>query len=268
MAYVSIASWLAAVAAFAPQPAIARQPPAAPGVEGSDNPPARRAKELFAAGRYLEAVEILARLYAETNDPVFLRNIGRCYQRLPDPDKAIASFEEYLLRGGQIIDQAEREEVRGFIRDMQDLKKRNAAENAAVGAATPARLEVAPASPTHTAAPGAPPPPTALTAPAADRPERNPPGVGKTVAVAALGLAGALAIGGGVALASSWSRHQAAEKSCRQRGTCAAAARDVERRNRLSKYLFGGAALSGVVGVGFYFLGSEPGAVLAFGGHF
>ena len=85
-----------------------------------------KAKRLFVAGKYAEAIDILARLYTETGNPIYLRNIGRCYQRLRDVDRAIASFEEYLLRAKN-ISKAEREEVQGFVRELEELKRRNAA---------------------------------------------------------------------------------------------------------------------------------------------
>src|SRR6476659_89782 len=57
-----------------------------------------KARELFAAQRYQEALDIYVKLYAEKLHPNYLRNIGRCYQNLGDPDKAIGSFREYLRK--------------------------------------------------------------------------------------------------------------------------------------------------------------------------
>jgi hypothetical protein len=268
IAYLSLtAAW---IALFPCPPARAQPQPQPSAADASDRGPARRAKELFAAGRYLEAVEILAQLYAETNDPVFLRNIARCYQRLPDPDRAIASFEEYLLRGSAIIDTAERQQVRGFIRDMEELKKRTAAEKAPA-AATPARLEIA--SPAPAAPPSAglppvtlPPSPAGSGAPAV---HTRQAAAGRTVALASLGVAGALAIAGGATWAASWSRYNSAKEGCRARGTCNAAAKELERRIRLSKSFLIAAAASGALGAGIYFIGTGPREVaVAFGGRF
>src|SRR5678810_760815 len=55
-----------------------------------------QARELFGFGKYAEALAIFGRLYAETAHPTYLRNIGRCYQNLGEPDKAINAFREYL----------------------------------------------------------------------------------------------------------------------------------------------------------------------------
>src|SRR5262245_14649727 len=57
-----------------------------------------KARTHFAAGEYKEALEIYARLYAETMHPTYLRNIARCHQNLGNPDKAISSFRESLRK--------------------------------------------------------------------------------------------------------------------------------------------------------------------------
>ena len=61
-----------------------------------------RARQDFAAGRYEEAVEIFAELYAKTADPIFLRNIARCYQKQNRADEAIANFREYLTKAKKL----------------------------------------------------------------------------------------------------------------------------------------------------------------------
>jgi hypothetical protein len=86
-----------------------------------------KAREDFAAGRYQEALDVFAKLYAETLHPVYLRNIGRCYQNLGDADKAIISFRDYL-RKHKTISADERAEVEGFIKEMEALKKEKASE--------------------------------------------------------------------------------------------------------------------------------------------
>ena len=57
-----------------------------------------KAREAFAAQRYQEALDLFAKLYAETLHPVYLRNIGRCHQKLRQPEKAIDTFNEYLAK--------------------------------------------------------------------------------------------------------------------------------------------------------------------------
>ena len=60
------------------------------------------ARESFAAGRYGEALALFAKLYAETLHPVYLRNIGRCHQKMRDPDQAIDSFRDYLTKAKKL----------------------------------------------------------------------------------------------------------------------------------------------------------------------
>src|ERR1043165_8911053 len=71
-----------------------------PGLAGAAPADVRemKAREAFAAGRYQEALDIYVKLYAERLHPNYLRNIGRCYQNLGEPDKAINSFREYLRK--------------------------------------------------------------------------------------------------------------------------------------------------------------------------
>jgi tetratricopeptide (TPR) repeat protein len=108
-------------------------------------------RALFAKGDYQAALDLYATLFAEKSDPIYLRNIGRCYQKLEQPQKAIDAFEEYLRR--KHVKQAERTEVEGFIAEMQELEKRKAAT-------TPPSVE-----PIH-----APPPSAAESAPIAPPP--------------------------------------------------------------------------------------------------
>jgi tetratricopeptide (TPR) repeat protein len=109
------------------------------------------AREDFAAGRYQEALEVFAKLYAEKLHPVYLRNIGRCYQNLAQPDRAISSFREYL-RKMKHISADERAEIEGYIHEMEDLAKKQAADANAAGktegkAATDAKAPVEPLTP-------------------------------------------------------------------------------------------------------------------------
>src|SRR5262245_1357368 len=114
-----------------------------------------KAREDFAAGRFQEALDIFARLYAETLHPIYLRNIGRCYQNLGNPDRAITTFRDYL-RKHKAISAEERKEVEGFIAEMEELKRRREetpppAASAATPAATPSSAPP-PAAPAETTA--------------------------------------------------------------------------------------------------------------------
>jgi hypothetical protein len=85
-----------------------------------------QAREDFAAGRYQMALEIFARLYAETLHPNYLRNIARCYQNLGEADRAISTFHDYLHKGKN-ISADEGAEIEGYIKDMEELKRARAA---------------------------------------------------------------------------------------------------------------------------------------------
>jgi tetratricopeptide (TPR) repeat protein len=124
---------------------------AAPSLRAVAAPDAReiQAREDFAAGRYAQAAETFARLYAETLHPNYLRNIGRCYQNLGEPDRAINSFRDYL-RKAKSLSADERAEIEGYIKEMQELKR--------VREGTPAKPPAESAAPAKTAAPAAPPP--------------------------------------------------------------------------------------------------------------
>jgi tetratricopeptide (TPR) repeat protein len=90
------------------------------------DPREMQARESFAAGSYKEALEIYTKLYAEKLHPTYLRNIGRCYQNLNEPDRAISSFREYL-RKAKDMPADERAEVEGYIKEMEDLQKKSTA---------------------------------------------------------------------------------------------------------------------------------------------
>jgi tetratricopeptide (TPR) repeat protein len=99
-----------------------------------------KAREDFAAGRFQDALDIFARLYAESLHPNYLRNIARCYQKLGQPDRAIDSFHDYLQKAKDVTPD-ERKEVEGYIKEMEDLKRQQAAAHPA---AAPAALPAAP----------------------------------------------------------------------------------------------------------------------------
>jgi hypothetical protein len=211
----------------------------------------RRAESAFVAGRYQEAADLLNGLYSEFHNPVYLRNLGRCEQRLKDPDRAIAAFDEYLRRGKGITP-AERDEVRGFIREMEDLKK----QQEAAAAPPPRPPVVAPAVATPPPPVMTAPPPAlspAMTASPAAEVTTAPPaatsGHGKLIGGVLLGAAAALAAGGGVILSSSWSKFHAGEKiGCPGVYDCSKYADKVESQALVSKILFGAAAAAGIAG--------------------
>lgn len=100
------------------------------------------ARKAFAAGQYQQALDLYADLYADKVHPTFLRNIGRCYQNLRQPGKAINAFRDYL-RQAKGLSAAERTEVEGYIAEMEQLEKEQEAAQAATAKA-PAPLSAQP----------------------------------------------------------------------------------------------------------------------------
>jgi hypothetical protein len=134
--------WIVAGLALVAALALTR-PALADPAHGQGNAAEVKARGLFAEGRYADALDIYVRLYADKPHPTYLRNIGRCYQNLEQPDKAISSFREYLRQAKQ-ISADQREQVEGYIREMEDLKKR---QREAASARAPAPREAADARP-------------------------------------------------------------------------------------------------------------------------
>jgi len=95
------------------------------GAAHAATPAEMKARESFAAGRYDEALEAFAKLYAETLNPIYLRNIGRCHQKLREPQKAIDAFHDYLAKGKK-ISADERTEIDGYIKEMEALRDEQA----------------------------------------------------------------------------------------------------------------------------------------------
>lgn len=122
-----------------------------------------QAREAFAAGQYQTALDLFVKLYAESLHPNYLRNIGRCYQNLGDPDKAISSFKEYL-RKAKNLPSDEKQEVESFIKEMEELK---AQREAAAKPPEPMPPPVQPVPPPPVT-PVAPPPPDPTTVHAVD----------------------------------------------------------------------------------------------------
>ncbi|HET6148640.1 MAG TPA: tetratricopeptide repeat protein [Polyangia bacterium] len=124
--------------------------------QAAPDPREMKAREAFAAGRYQDALDIFVKLYAEKLHPNYLRNIGRCYQNLGEPDRAISSFREYL-RKARRTSPAERAEIEGYIAEMEQLKTTQASKDSAGG-----KPAAASAPPGVAAAPSTPPPAAAV----------------------------------------------------------------------------------------------------------
>ncbi|MFT3923999.1 MAG: tetratricopeptide repeat protein [Myxococcales bacterium] len=192
-----------------------------------------QAREAFAAGRYQDAVDLFAKLYATHPHPNYLHNIGRCYQNLGDADRAIASFREFLRQASKISPET-RTQVEGYIAEMERLKEEQAPEADAPSPPlaepdvpvlpapdiTPSSKAITPsiapvmAEPPATARPTSTPPPPPAESPRWRRPF-------------AFGLLGAgvtsLALGGYYGM-RSLHRYKEADEGCPEHQGCAAGA--------------------------------------------
>jgi hypothetical protein len=146
------------------------------GAAHADHAGEMKAREAFAAGRYDEALQTFAKLYAETLNPIYLRNIGRCQQKLKQPDKAIDAFHDYLIKGGKKISADEKAEINGYIKEMEALRDEQAAKQQATPPVTP----VTPVQPVQPIVPDQPVGPPGYTAQPATAypgaPDAYPPG--------------------------------------------------------------------------------------------
>jgi hypothetical protein len=235
------------------------QEPAPQPAAGNRKDREKRAESAFMAARYEEAADLLESLYADFKRPIYLRNLGRCRQRMKDPDRAITAFEEYLRRG-ENLSSAEREEVQGYIREMEDLRRKNEAAAAPPPPPPPAPVLTAPPPPVTPAAVTA--PPAAVVATSATAPVPAHHDSGKLAGGLLLGTAGLMAAGGGAMLASSWSEfHRGQHLGCPLSSECPTIADRVDTRALWGKVLFGAAAATGIAGgtvLWLSFSGAEP----------
>jgi hypothetical protein len=150
------------------------------GVAHADHAGEMKARESFAAGRFDEALEMFAKLYAETLNPIYLRNIGRCHQKLREPQKAIDAFHDYLAKGKK-ISADERAEIDGYIKEMETLR-----DDQAKLAAPPPPVQpvqpIAPPPPSGTPPPGTSGPPPGYSPPPPGGYPAQPPPSGALVA--------------------------------------------------------------------------------------
>jgi tetratricopeptide (TPR) repeat protein len=111
-----------------------------------------QAKKACLAGRPDRGIELLAELYAETNDATYIYNQARCYQQNGRAQDAATRFREYLRKSPN-IDPAEKTQVQGFITELE-AQTRQAPPPAP--AAPPQPGAAATATATATATPGVP----------------------------------------------------------------------------------------------------------------
>ncbi len=83
------------------------------------------ARAFFAAAKYQEAIDIYSQLFAQYLHPDYIYNIGRCYQNMGDPDRALQSFREFS-RKVEHLDPKMQKELNAHVKEMQALKAERA----------------------------------------------------------------------------------------------------------------------------------------------
>ncbi len=102
------------------------------------------AKKACLANKPDRGIELLAELYAETNDPTYIYNQGRCYQQNGRGADALIRFREYLRKATNLppTEKAEVERVVGELEEQQ-RKTDAAAAPAQSSVPEPVALEAA-----------------------------------------------------------------------------------------------------------------------------
>ncbi len=230
------------------------EPPAAPAKTPSTaaerQARGEAAAKAFVLGRYDDALAIYLDLYVQSDGrPEYLRNIGRCQQKLHQDDRAIESFREYL-RQAKRLGADERREVQGFITEIETARKNTA---------TPAPPDLTAPVPYGQPPPSAMPPLMTTPPPPATSSGSGLRTVGIITVIAAAALAGA----GTLELLHARSLYNDAKNGgCADGGgdsTCDQKADSVASANLLSKILYGVAGAAAVTGTVFLVIAPSPG---------
>ena len=104
----------------------------------------QEAKRACLANQPDRGIELLAELYAETNDPTYIYNQGRCYQQNGRAADALIRFREYL-RKATAIDAADKASVERVIGELEQQEQARQAAAAPTSAPTPAATVTSPA---------------------------------------------------------------------------------------------------------------------------
>jgi hypothetical protein len=80
------------------------------------------AKKACLGGRPDRGIELLAEMYAETNDPTYIYNQGRCFQQNGKPREALTRFREYM-RKARDMSADDKALVEGYIAELEQQIK-------------------------------------------------------------------------------------------------------------------------------------------------
>jgi tetratricopeptide (TPR) repeat protein len=127
----------------------------------------RAAKTACLSGDYGKGVGLLAEVYVDTNNPIYLFNQGRCFQQNGRYEDAVLRFREYQRKnsdaGGAHDPEAEKQ-IADCLSLLEIQKARDAEQRAAAGGNAPPAPLPPPLPPPGGGAPGpaAPPPDTSM----------------------------------------------------------------------------------------------------------
>jgi tetratricopeptide (TPR) repeat protein len=156
----------------------------------------KAAKKACATGDFTKGVDILADLFVETNDFLYVYNAGRCYQQNNRWEQAISRFREYL-RKAKDISESDRAETERQIADCEG----SLGKTAQVSVASSPVVATAPVPVVHPETAASEP----VTSTVSSKPELSPSdgSRGKRLRVAGIisAAVGVAAIGTGVGLA-------------------------------------------------------------------
>jgi hypothetical protein len=84
------------------------------------------AKKACLGGRPDRGIELLAELYAETNDPTYIYNQGRCFQQSGQAREALTRFKEYMRKAPN-MSADDKALVAGYISELEEQVKARSA---------------------------------------------------------------------------------------------------------------------------------------------
>lgn len=199
------------------------------------------------AGDMKGGIEVLAELYADTNDLTYLYNQARCYQQNNEPELALNRFREYLRKGPELTSK----EKDALDRNMEECQRLISERRAVQGGGTvPPKsdsIEHAPELPSRSA--------SVEDASLTTQPKPQP---GRDLKVAGI-ITASCGVGSfGIGLLYYW-RRDALLKDVEERGFYS-----TDEKNRLSSYKtisrvgYGVGAAAIATGVTLYLLGVHP----------
>jgi tetratricopeptide (TPR) repeat protein len=104
----------------------------------------KEAKKACLAGKnsYEQGIEILAELFAITNEPTYIYNQGRCYQQNNQPDLALSRFQEYLRKDPKMTPK-EKATLEKYMKECADQIAKNQPPTTVAAPPTPQPVKVA-----------------------------------------------------------------------------------------------------------------------------